>query len=96
MARTIISGPYEWDGAKARANLRKHGVSFEEAAAALAHSNTAVFDDGNAAGRMKAVGLSWRGRILTVVFEARGERERIVSAWKSTPQERRLLMTGGM
>jgi uncharacterized DUF497 family protein len=92
---TVVDGPYEWDSRKDRANQRKHGVSFAEAATVLAHPQAAVFDDGSEAGRLKAVGMSRRGRVLTVVFEGRGERERIVSAWKATPEERRLALTGG-
>jgi uncharacterized DUF497 family protein len=30
--------------------------------------------------------------MITIVFEERGDRERIISAWKATPQERRDLM----
>jgi hypothetical protein len=33
---TVIFGDVEWDDRKAAANLRKHGVSFEEAITALA------------------------------------------------------------
>jgi uncharacterized DUF497 family protein len=40
-----------------------------------------------------AISTSHRGRLLTVAFEVRGERERIVSAWKSTAAERRRYMT---
>ena len=28
---TVVLGEFEWDSVKARANRRKHGVSFEEA-----------------------------------------------------------------
>ena len=33
---TVVLGDFEWDERKAAANLRKHGVSFEEALTALA------------------------------------------------------------
>lgn len=95
MPPTIRDGSFEWDAAKDHANQRRHGVSFPEAATTLAHPQTAIFEDGGPDGRLKAVGMSVRGRVLTVVFEVRGERERIVSAWKATPQERRLYMSGG-
>jgi hypothetical protein len=83
---TDVEGDFEWDRPKARANIRKHGVSFREAATALADPRTVLYDD---AGVLKAIGLSRRGRLLTVAHEARGERERIISAWLSTPAERR-------
>jgi uncharacterized DUF497 family protein len=94
---TIVSqsGDYEWDAVKADGNRKKHGISFEEAATTLAHPGAAVFDDGRGEGRLVAVGLSYRERLLTVVHEPRGARDRIISAWRSTPQERRLYMTRG-
>lgn len=91
---TIVSGSFEWDSAKADANLRKHGVSFDEAATTLAHPQAAVFDDGSGKGRLKAIGTSHRGRVLTVIFEERGERDRIISARRSTPADRRGCITG--
>jgi uncharacterized DUF497 family protein len=33
---TIVDGDFEWDDAKAQANLVKHGVRFEEAATVFA------------------------------------------------------------
>lgn len=36
---------FEWDDAKAEANLRKHGVSFDEAATAFADPLAAIFPD---------------------------------------------------
>jgi uncharacterized protein len=90
-------GTFEWDAHKADENRREHrGVSFEEAWTALAHPSAAVFDDGSGEGILKAVGMSRRGRLLTVVHQPRGERVRIISAWRSTPEEQRLFMTGGV
>jgi uncharacterized DUF497 family protein len=96
MPPTIDAGDYEWDADKAATNWRKHRVSFEEAATGLAHPRAAVIDDGSGVGVLKAIGVSRRGRLLTVVFvEARDGRERIVSAWKATREERKLYMTRG-
>ena len=92
MPRTVIEGSYEWDSKKALANQIKHGVSFEEASTTMAHPQAAVLDDGSESGRLRAIGLSRQNRVLTVVFEGRGERDRIISAWKSTRKERRSLM----
>jgi len=36
---------FEWNGTKAAANLRKHTVSFDEAATVLADSLSYVFPD---------------------------------------------------
>jgi hypothetical protein len=44
---TVIAGDFEWDDSKAAGNLEKHGVSFEEAALALATDpNELAFEDG--------------------------------------------------
>ena len=37
MGKTVVCGCFEWDEDKAQANLKKHGISFEEA--------VAIFDD---------------------------------------------------
>jgi uncharacterized DUF497 family protein len=91
---TVIDGPYEWDHAKDAANREKHGVSFPEAATTLANPETKVLADPRHEGRFLAIGFSIHGqaRMLTVVFEARGERERIISAWRSTRTERKRYM----
>jgi len=60
MPPTVIRGDFEWEDAKAKANLEKHGVSFEEAATALADPGVVLFDDDSGPGVMKAVGNSRR------------------------------------
>lgn len=95
MPPRVVVGSVEWDGAKANENRRRHRVSFEEAATVLAHPGVAVFDDGSGEGVLKAVGVSLRGRLLTVVHVPRGERDRIISAWVSTREERKLYLTRG-
>ncbi len=58
----------QFDNRKATSNLRKHGVSFEEAATALLDTNALVSEDGDAEGEQRLVllGLSSQGRLLTV------------------------------
>ncbi len=60
---------FEWDDPKAAANLRKHGVSFDEAedmfAAAAFFED---FDHSETEPRYLAIGFSAKGRMLTVVF----------------------------
>jgi uncharacterized protein len=80
---------FEWDRDKARENLAKHGVDFDEAAT--------VFQDGlqlivnaarNGENRDKAIGFSRRGRLLCVVhIEVEYEFIRIISAWPATATE---------
>jgi uncharacterized DUF497 family protein len=80
---------FEWDDAKARANLSKHDVSFEVARRVF--DDPAVideFDDGNAHGedRFAITGMV-AGNLLTVVYTEREERIRIISARKATWRE---------
>jgi len=53
-----VDGSYEWDEAKDAGNQRKHGVSFAEAAKALAFPGARYFDDGSGADRSKGIGYS--------------------------------------
>jgi uncharacterized DUF497 family protein len=81
---------FEWSKQKANANLRKHGVSFEEAAT--------VFDDPlvqlgvdweHGESREIAIGMSRRERVLfTVWVELRDDVIRIISARKAEAHER--------
>jgi uncharacterized DUF497 family protein len=42
---TVVREDFEWDADKAAENVRKHGVSFEEAALAITEPRTVDFDD---------------------------------------------------
>ncbi len=57
----------EWDDKKAAENARKHGVTFEEAASALAHTLSISFKDPDHSieeARFLTIGFSSTGRIL--------------------------------
>ena len=92
---TIIDGDFEWDDAKALSNLRKHGVSFAEAATVFADPAAVYLDDGSGTDRMVVVGTSLRDRVLYVVHVERGQRDRIISARPATRPERDVYETGG-
>ena len=79
----------QFDNRKATSNLRKHGVSFEEAATALLDANALVSEDGDAEGEQRLVllGLSSQGRLLTVCYTLRGEAIRLISARPATTTE---------
>ena len=79
----------QFDNRKATSNLRKHGVSFEEAATALLDANALVSEDGDAEGEQWLVllGLSSQGRLLTVCYTLRGEAIRLISARPATATE---------
>lgn len=63
---------FEWDTEKARSNLRKHKVSFEEAATALKDTMAATgCDPDHSVGEERFVtfGVSERGRLLVKPVE---------------------------
>ncbi len=82
---------YEWDEAKNVSNIDTHGVSFE-AASNFDWDTCTEFEDDRFnydEVRSTAIGLI-QGRLHTMSFTYRGERIRIISLRRSTPQERRM------
>lgn len=83
---------FEWDVAKAGANLKKHGVSFEEAQSVF-YDEYAVqfFDEDHSLDeeRFLLLGMSTGARLLLVCHCERdaGHVIRIISARKATPRE---------
>mgnify|MGYP001613897053 CR=1 FL=1 len=83
---------FEWDPGKANRNLQKHGVSFHEAATVLADPLSVTYHDSDHSWteqRRITVGTSRSGRVLIVAHTDREENIRIISARKTTRQERR-------
>jgi len=83
----------EWDLKKARANQRKHRVSFDEASSVFDDPLARIFPDedhSNGEQREIIVGHSILSRLLLVSFAERSRnRIRIVSARKATKREQR-------
>ncbi len=85
---------FEWDAAKAKSNLKKHGVSFSEAESVF-YDEFAIqfFDEENAEleDRFLMLGFSNESRLLIVCHCERGAGEiiRIFSARKATRNERK-------
>lgn len=83
---------YEWDPAKAAANVKKHGVSFEEAASVFLDPSALTFWDPDHSAeedREITIGRSARQRVLFVAHAPREDRIRIISARRATSKERR-------
>jgi uncharacterized DUF497 family protein len=83
---------FGWDPRKAAKNLRKHKVSFTEAATVFSDSLSATVPDPDHSGeedRYIIVGMSNRSRLLMVAFAERGDRIRIISARELTRAERK-------
>ncbi|MBZ0169639.1 hypothetical protein MELA_02706 [Candidatus Methylomirabilis lanthanidiphila] len=74
---------FEWDSANAAANVRKHGVSFEEAVSALKDEFSATAHDlehSESELRFITFGISARGRLLTLSHTEHGNTIHIISA----------------
>jgi uncharacterized DUF497 family protein len=83
---------WEWNAAKARANVRKHGVSFDEAATVFLDPLALTFPDPYYAGaeeREITIGCTAGHQVVFVSHCQRGDRARIISARKATKRERR-------
>jgi len=82
---------YDWDPAKAAANLRKHGVRFADAAIALGDPScmTVADPESNGEQRWVSIGMDGNGRVLITVFTHRDRAVRVISSRCATPSERR-------
>ena len=83
----------EWDPKKAKLNLRKHRVSFEEATTALSDPMAATGADPDHSiteERYVTFGVSERGRLLVVAHTDEEETIRIISARIASKGEREL------
>lgn len=83
---------FEWDREKARRNLKKHLVSFDEAVTVFYDPLSATFDDPDHSDneqRLITIGISSKSRLLVVAHSERGETIRIISARLATAHERK-------
>ena len=83
---------FEWDPEKARRNVAKHGVSFEEAATAFGDPlSLTILDPDHAEeeDRFILLGQTYAGRLVVVVHTDRGENIRVISARLATRRERK-------
>lgn len=83
---------FEWDPKKAEINLRKHGVSFDEATTVFADPLSILQPDPSHSvdeQRYLVLGTSARRRLLVVAFAERPPRTRLISARRATRNERR-------
>ncbi|MBC6477299.1 MAG: BrnT family toxin [Hormoscilla sp. GM7CHS1pb] len=82
---------FEWDESKARANLKKHRVSFEEAQTVFDNTLAMIFDDEvHSFGEKREIiiGHSRINRLLLISFTLRHDAIRIISARLATRWER--------
>ena len=88
---TFSSETFVWDKQKAEANIRKHGIAFEDAVMVFQDENVLIGYDADHScfeDRYLATGII-KGHIISlVVFTDREEITRIISARKATREEK--------
>jgi uncharacterized DUF497 family protein len=88
---------FSWNPKKAAANLKKHGVSFEEASTVFHDTLSVTGSDPDHSGeeqRFVTFGNSSEDRLLVVAHTDEGETIRMISARLVTRQERRIYEEG--
>lgn len=90
---------FEWDEEKAKENLKKHRVSFDEATTVFIDPfSITISNPGHSADEQRYIdlGSSDKGRVLVVVYTERDSNIRIISCRKATSSERKLYNEGGV
>ena len=88
---------FEWDTAKAASNIRKHGVSFDEAGSVFLDRLAVSGPDPDHSieeSRYITFGMSRLGRLLAVSHTYRPGAIRIISARRVTRAERKIYEEG--
>jgi uncharacterized DUF497 family protein len=88
---------FTWDPSKAEANLRKHGVSFQEASTAFRDPLSVTGADPDHSfgeSRFITFGESVTGKLLVIAHTERGAEIRILSARRATKPERKIYEEG--
>ncbi len=83
---------FEWDPNKDAKNIKKHGVSFTEAATVFGDPLSTTFPDPDHSiqeNRFIIVGLSNTGKLIVIAHTYRNNRVRIISARGTTRRERK-------
>ena len=83
---------FEWDPEKARRNVAKHGIAFEEAATAFGDPLSLTIldpDHSEEEDRFILLGQTYTGRLVVIMHTDRGENIRIISARLATRRERK-------
>ena len=89
---------FEWDPEKAKINLQKHQVDFEEASTILDDPQLITFlDDEHSIDeeRYITIGLSNKNRLLMVAHTERKNEIRIISARKAVKNEEKFYSEAG-
>ncbi len=88
-----MSSVFVWDEEKAKTNLKKHDVSFQEGATIFNDTHIATIHDPDHSedeDRFIGVGYSSLGRLLLINYTERRGCIRIISCRRATRQERKM------
>ena len=88
---------FEWHEEKAKANLKKHRVGFDEATTVFSDPlSITIIDPEHSVDEQRYIdiGSSDKSRVLVVVYTEQGVNIRIISCRKATSSERRLYEEG--
>lgn len=83
---------FAWDPKKAVDNLKKHGVSFEEACTVFGDTLSLTISDPLTSineERFVTTGETKRGKLVVVVHADKGDNVRVISARRATRYERK-------
>ena len=83
---------FEWDERKAKSNLAKHGVSFEEASTVFGDPLSLTIPDpahSQIEDRFLVLGQSHQRKLLVVAHTERGDNIRLISARRASRRERK-------
>jgi uncharacterized DUF497 family protein len=92
---SLAPAGFEWDEQKSRANLIKHGISFDDASQIFDGPVIVKRSNRNDEERLIAVG-EFNDRILTVIITRRDKAIRIISARRPRPDEKRAYREASM
>jgi len=85
---------FEWDEKKAKINIQKHGIGFEEATSVFQDESSLTMSDpihSTEEERFIDIGFSSKGRILVVAYTERGNNIRIISCRKAITRREKSL-----
>ena len=80
---------YQWDPAKSKSNVKKHGVEFADALGVFEDPDAITIEDPDSEEeqRFLSIGLDVLGRIIVVAYTYRDDDVRLISARKATKKE---------
>ena len=80
---------FEWDEEKEKMNIKKHGISFSTAAYVFNDPNRIeYYDEKHSEFEDRYATIGMVGKVLTVIYTVRGDKNRIISARIATNLER--------